>query len=389
MPHPELMPYQEKALNRLKNGSILWAPVGTGKSRVGLAYYVKHESPKPVYVVTTAKVRDDRQWEGEAASFAIGTEAGVMEHGLLVVDSWNNLHKYVDVEGAFFIFDEQRLVGNGQWVKSFLKIVKRNNWILLTATPGDTWMDYVPVFLAHGFYKNRTAFKNQHVVYKPWSKFPSVARYVGVGRLTRLRNSILVEMPFEKARERKTITVPVNHDFEMLERVTKERWNDLTAEPIRDVTEMFYCMRRVVNSDPSRVKAIRKLTERHPRLIVYYSFNYELEALRELQNDFTVAEWNGHKHEPIPDTDEWIYLVQYVAGSEGWNCTSTNAIVFYSLTYSYKNWEQAHGRIDRMNSNFVTLFYYVLRSTAKIDSLIYHSLMAKKSFQEGQYHDKF
>ncbi len=380
----DLRPHQEEVLDKLKNGSILWGGVGTGKSRVAMAYYVLRESPKDVVVITTAKVRDSGTWFEEAALFGIGQAMDSTVEGVITVDSWNNIDKYKDHEGCFFVFDEQRLVGSGTWVKAFLKIAKKNRWILLSATPGDTWLDYVPVFIANGFYKNRTEFNQRHVVFRPFIRYPVVSHYVGTGELLRLRSKILVELKYEYATTRHSETVTVTYDKEMYDRVIKERWNDLENRPIQDASEMFHCMRRVVNSDPSRVKAISELSKRHPRLIVFYSFNYELEALRTANFGLPMGEWNGHKHEDIPDTEKWIYLVQYVAGSEGWNCVTTNAVAFYSLTYSYKNWEQAHGRIDRLNTKFTDLYYYCLRSAASIDTAIFRSLAGKKSFQESR-----
>lgn len=381
----DLAVHQLEALRNLKNGSILWGAVGAGKSRIALAYYCREESPKNLIVITTAKKRDSLDWEREAAGFAISPYEDSTYHGLLTVDSWNNIEKYVKMRNCFFIFDEQRVVGSGVWVKSFLKIARANRWILLSATPGDTWMDYCPVFVANGFYKNRTAFKREHVVYSPYAKFPKIDRYLGVQKLQRLRNQVLVHVPYMKETIRHEKPIFVGHDDVVLDNVIKGRWNPYENRPIRDVAELFLVMRRVVNSDTSRLEAIRGVLRRHQRLIVFYTFNYELEALRALESSTNVAEWNGHKHEPIPDSDSWVYLVQYAAGSEGWECTETDAMLFYSLTYSYKLWEQAHGRIDRMNTPHQHLWYYILRSRSVPDRAIWRSLQSKKSFQPTQF----
>lgn len=398
-PRPvELYPHQEKAVKELKNGRILVGGVGTGKSRVAAAYYMAKELPRDVYVITTAKKRNSLDWEEEFARFGVGrTRDATLTGSVITVDSWNNIGKYEDVEDAFIIFDEQRLVGAGAWTKSFLKIARRNRWILLSATPGDTWLDYIPVFLANGFYRNRTEFKREHVIYKPFSKFPKVDRYVGVSKLVRHRNSLLVEMPYERHTRRTTTYVLVDHDEEMLKKVYKDRWHVYEDRPLRDVGEMFLVMRKVVNSDTSRQNAVLQLMEKHPKLIVFYNFNYELEMLRALgdgfygknQQEVTVAEWNGHKHEEIPKSDRWLYLVQYVAGAEGWNCIETDAMCFWSLTYSYKNWHQAYGRIDRLNTPYTELDYYVLQSKSVIDTAIMKSLKEKKNFNENSMGIKF
>lgn len=381
----ELYPHQEEALNKLSNGKILWGGVGTGKSRVAVAYYMKNERPKDVYVITTAKKRDSLDWDGEFAQCGVGKDPEGTVEGVLTVDSWNNIHKYMEVTNAFFIFDEQRLVGAGKWSKSFIKIAKSNNWILLTATPGDTWLDYIPVFIANGFYKNRTEFKRSHVVYNTFTKFPKVDRYVSVSRLVRLRNQILVEMPYKKHTVRKFTYLDVSYDQDLFDKAFRDRWHVFEERPLRDVAELFLVMRKIVNSDPSRLERVRTLLEYHPKLIIFYNFDYELEILRGLRSDTTLAEWNGHKHEGIPKTSSWVYLVQYMAGAEGWNCVDTDTTVFYSLTYSYKNWHQAQGRIDRLNTPFTELNYYILKSNSMIDHAIFKSLKSKKSFNESSF----
>jgi len=382
----DLEPHQEKALRELANGKILWGGVGSGKSRVAVAYYIQNLHDIDIYVITTAKKRDSLDWDKEFARVAVGGHADATTRGILTVDSWNNIDKYRYVEDAFFIFDEQRLVGSGNWVKAFLEIAAHNHWILLSATPGDTWMDYIPVFIANGFYKNRTQFKQEHVVYKPFSKFPKVDRYLATDRLNKLKSRILVHMPYPKLTVRHSFTKYVDFNEELVQTVIKNRWHIYANRPIRDIAELFLVLRKIINSDPSRVRTIQELLEEHPKQVIFYNFDYELELLRRLGKDVKVAEWNGHKHEDIPDSgDSWVYLVQYVAGSESWNCTETDTILFYSLTYSYKNWEQAHGRIDRMDTSFTDLYYYMLRSKSVVDKAIWRSLSAKQNFNATNF----
>lgn len=382
MPSPPLRGHQKDALTKLSNGKILWGGVGSGKSRVALAYYMLREEPKDIYVITTAKKRDSKDWEGEAAAFGIGNCVDSTLYGKLIVDSWNNIGNFIDRRDAFFIFDEQRLVGSGSWVKSFIKIARANRWIMLSATPGDDWTDYIPVFVANGFYINRSDFKRKHIVYKPYIKYPVIDYYVNVSRLAGLRQSILVEMPFERKTVRHTELVKVGYDKTLMDLVVDKRWQPFEDRPLRDVGEMYMCGRRVAYMAGERLTAVRKLISKHHRLIIFYNFDYELEILRTLKFDTKVAEWNGHKHEELPDSEYWVYLVQYAAGAEGWNCTTTNAVCFYSLTYSYKLWEQAHGRIDRLNTDYVDLYYYILRCDHRIDTAVWVALKRKKSFQE-------
>lgn len=375
----QLRSHQQKALSQLKNGSILWGGVGSGKSMVAVAHYVQEYPNRDVYVITTAKKRDSLDWNREFARFAIGTTPDATVAGILTVDSWNMIGKYIHVKNAFFIFDEQRLVGSGGWVKNFLKIVKQNNWILLSATPGDSWMDYIPVFIAHGFYRNRTEFKAAHVVYRAFSKFPAIDHYVNVGKLIRLKNQIVVAMPFERHTKRHLIEIPVEYDRDEMKAVVNSRWNPFDSQPLRGAAEMYMVMRRVVNTHPSRLEALKEKLAKHPKMIVFYNFDYELDILRRVEN-VPMAEWNGHKHEEIPSSDRWIYLVQYTAGAEGWECIETNATFFWSQTYSYKIWEQAHGRMDRLNTTWTNLFYYLPMTQTLIDRSIRRAILEKRDF---------
>ncbi|HEY2455609.1 MAG TPA: hypothetical protein VGI71_23940 [Scandinavium sp.] len=372
MINPPLMPHQQKAVDELSNGKILKGGVGTGKSRTAMAYYVTLAPWVKLYVITTSKKRDSGDWQAEALLYGVEP----------IVDSWNNLINYEDVEDAFFIFDEQRVVGSGIWVKAFLKVTRKNEWILLSATPGDTWMDYIPVFLANGFYSTRTEFCREHVVFSRWAKFPKVERFLETRKLTEHLRSILVEMPYKRTTVRHTIDVFAEYNRELYSTVWKRRWNYLEGRPIRNVSELFSLLRRVVNLDPSRIDNIKNLMITHPRMIIFYNFDYELEMLRDLLDYVKVAEWNGHNHEPVPDGDEWVYLVQYAAGAEGWNCITTDTIVFYSMNYSYRATEQAKGRIDRLNTPYIDLYYYVFRSQSGIDCALFSALSSKREFNE-------
>lgn len=376
MMNSHLFDYQIKAVENLRTGSILVGGVGSGKSRVGLKYYCQNYYPKKLYIITTAKKRDGREWEKECRSFVTIEDP--------VIDSWNNIHKYTQIKDAFFIFDEQRLVGSGVWVKSFLKIAKSNSWILLSATPGDTWMDYIPVFIANGFYRNRTEFIRRHVVYNNFAKFPKVDHYVGTAHLNHLRSCITVNMEYKKRTVSHDSWVPVAFDQELFNTVFIKRWNPFEHKPIKAIGEFFYLMRRVVNADPRRLGTVQQLLELHPRAIVFYNFNYELELLLGLASrlDISVAQWNGHKHENLPEGDRWVYLVQYTAGAEGWECVETNVVIFYSLNYSYKINVQAAGRVDRLNTLYEDLFYYHLYSRSYIDLAIRRALRQKRSFNE-------
>lgn len=401
----ELKDSQLEAIDNLKNGSILCGGVGSGKSRTALGYYFfkvcqgqtklngegqfsPMQFPKDLYIITTAKKRDSLEWEKECAQFLLSKDPELSISGVKVtIDSWNNIKKYTKVFGSFFIFDEQRVVGSGAWVKAFLNITRKNDWILLSATPGDQWKDYIPVFVANGFYKNKTEFVNKHCIFNPHTNYPKIEGYLDELNLRKLRDSILVNINDDRNTIRHQILIDVDYDRSLYRTVLRDRWDPYDNEPIRETGKLLYLTRRVVNEDPSRMEKVIEIINERKCCIIFYNFNYELELLRNMCNKLNImySEWNGEKHESIPKGEEWVYLVQYTAGCEGWNCVTTDTIIFYSQNYSYRMTEQAAGRIDRMNTPFENLYYYHLCSRSSIDLAIRAALKKKKNFNERSF----
>lgn len=385
----------------MHNGCILNGGVGTGKSRTSLYYffslyggkienhnYIPMKNPSNLYIITTAQKRDNLEWNLELTPFRMDTEENKLYSSQkIIIDSWNNIGKYTDVKDAFFIFDEQRVIGSGAWVKSFYKIAGSNKWILLSATPGDKWSDYIPVFIANGFYKNKTQFNREHVIFNRFTKYPQVDRYVNTRKLVRLRDKILVDMEYSRHTIRHDVDIRCEYDQSVYKLIYKRRWDIYKDEPIQQASQMCYCLRKLVNSDETRSLEVLNLIKKHPRAIIFYNFDYELEMLRNIEypEGTKIGEWNGHKHQEIPDGYKWVYLVQYTAGCEGWNCVKTDTIIFFSQNYSYKVLEQARGRIDRLNTGYVDLYYYHLKSIAPIDLAIARAIKNKKKFVEKRY----
>ena len=397
---PFLFPYQMDAVKKMRNGCILNGGVGSGKSRTGLYYYFKEQGgsidpdyipmrePKDLYIITTAMKRDTYEWLKELENYKMSVDPSRSQYkNKVVVDSWQVITKYENVENAFFIFDEDRVTGFGVWVKAFLKIAKNNDWIILSATPGDTWEQYIPVFIANGFYKNKTEFAREHIIYSRFTKYPKIDRYVNQGRLIRLRNRILIDMDFDRQTQAHHEDIFCKYDAFKYKEVTKTRWDPYKNEPIQQASGLCYILRRIVNEDESRQKALLDLYKDHPRMIIFYNFDYELEILKNLDygEDVEIGEWNGHKHQPVPFNRKWVYLVQYTAGCEGWNCIETDTMVFYSQNYSYKVMAQASGRIDRLNTSYKDLYYYHLKSRSGIDLAIARALNEKKTFNETRW----
>lgn len=397
-----LYDYQLDAVKRMHNGCILCGSVGSGKSRTALFYYFKEnggwidkgvytpmKTPRDLIIITTAKKRDSLDWLGELANFCLyPDENGYTSFGnKIIIDSWNNIKKYKEVENSFILLDEQRLVSYGAWTKSFLRMAKSNDWILLSATPADSYVEFLPVFLANGFFKNKSEFNREHVIFSRYTKFPKIERYVNTRRLDRLRDRILVNMYYEHKIDKHNEDIYCNYDKLLYREVMRTRWNPYKEEPIQDAGSLCLVLRRVVNSDESRQSAILQILEDHPKVIIFYNHNYERDILLNLAypEGTEVAEWTGHAHQPIPKGNNWVYICQYNSACEGWECTRTNCIIFYSQNYSYKVMTQAAGRIDRLNTKYDCLYYYNLKSKSSIDLAISKALREKRKFNERRF----
>ena len=403
---PFLRNYQRDAVDQLHNGSILAAGVGAGKSRMGLYYYFeenggsydnhgnyhKMNNPQDLYIITTAMKRDSKEWDQELSYYRLTTDPELnLYDNKIVVDSWNNIKKYTNISGAFFIFDEDKVTGSGAWVKAFYKIT---NWIILSATPGDSYIQYVPVLVANGFFKNKSEFEREHVRWSRYTSWPQIEGYYNTDKLDKLISSILVDAVIERDTIPHHEDIYCNYDVSLYKEVMKNRWHPYKDEPIQQASVLCYVLRQIVNSSESRVCALLELLENHPRAIIFYNFDYERELILYVLSEyvlddeaFDIAEWSGHAHDELPTSNKWVFLVNYNAGAEGWNCITTDTIIFYSQNYSYKIMQQAEGRINRMNTPFIDLYYYHLKSRSGIDLAISKALTQKKNFNEARWID--
>lgn len=391
------------AVEKMHNGCILNGDTGTGKSRTALYYYFvkicegeiqenykRMKNPMNLLIITTARKRDSLEWEDELLPFLLSPDPKVSQYPSItvVIDSWNNIKKYQDVSNTFIIFDEDRVVGHGAWSKAFIKMAKVNRWVLLSATPGDTWKDYISVFIANGFYKNKTEFEREHVVFRRnFGGYPQIDRYVNTNRLMRLRRKLLVPIDLKKETIPHYIDLLVGYDAEKYKYVWKERKDPETFEPLENIVQVCFALRKIINSHYSRGMSVVDIVEEKHKAIIFYNFDFELEILKNLDypDGTQIAEMNGHKHQDIPDSDYWVYLVHYNSGSEGWNCTVTDTIIFYSQNYSYRTMKQAAGRIDRRNTPYIDLYYYNIKSKAPMDLAIARALKNKKKFNETKF----
>lgn len=369
--------YQLEAIDKLQSGMILWGNVGSGKSRTSLYFYCKNYSNKKLLIITTAQKRNNGEWLEECKVFGLNP----------IIDSWNNIKKYDNYENYFIIFDEDHLTGYGAWSKAFIKMAKHNDWLVLTGTPGDNYAEFMTVFIAKGWYKNKRDFEEQHVIYSRYSKYPKVDRYINQGLLEVRRRDILVKMFVDKRAIVHKEVIITQYDISKYKKAYKDK-RDENNKPFKNATAFCLYLRKICNEDVSKVVKVRELLLKHNKVIIFYNYLYEKEILLKLlktMKTFNVGEYNGQHHDDIPIGERWAYLCQYTAASEGWNCLLCDTMIFFSMSYSYKAMEQAAGRINRINTPYKDLYYYYLRTTSSIDLSINRALSTKRNFNESTF----
>lgn len=406
MPGVNLRQFQHECVQALRSGKVLAAGVGAGKSIMALYWYVtkcctvrtSHNANGELFqimpgspdlvIITTAKKRDNHEWDDELYRYALhqGENSKKMGRVHVTIDSWNNITKYVDTS-AVFIFDEQRAIGSGAWSKAFVRIARRNPWVMLSATPADTWSDWCPIFVADGFYRNRTEFFRRHAVYSRYTKYPRIDRWIDEDYLNRCRDRVLVTCEVPRETERVVHQLTCAYDKETVRKAMKTRWNPETEEPFLNATELCFYLRRVIDTDPTRLSYAAHVVRDHRKVIIFYTLRAELEQILKLEEvtGVPVYQYNGGRHDDLPQGNSWVYAVQFQAGSEGWNCTSCNTVLYWSLPYSYKQAEQAAGRIDRLDTSYKTLNYYIMRSFAPLDLGIIRALRNKENFNASGF----
>lgn len=369
--------YQKRAINQMHNGCILCGGVGAGKSLTSLGYIDKVYPSGTVYIITPARKRNTGEWFDDIRK-------NDMDETRFVVDSWNNLSKYKDVKDAFFLFDEQKVSGKGTWAKSLIRIAKSNQWILLSATPGDTYDDYATVLIANGFVRNRTTWYDEYCVTKS-QPFFHIVDHKNKDVIDMMIRRIFIKMDYQSDKKRIERVIPIQARSAGEEKEILMTHKAPGAQmPFTTFAAAIAYVRMNCYDKSKKTEALRKIIEKHKKIIVFYNFLSEkLEIERAaIDANVTINFYNGQRHDPIPDTDEWVYGVQYNSGAEAWNCITTNAMVFYSPNYSYKTMEQAHGRIDRVNSPYECLYYYMLLNELNIDNKVMNALSSKKDFNE-------
>ena len=106
-----------------------------------------------------------------------------------------------------------------------------------------------------------------HVIFNRFVKYPKVEAYIDTWKLTENRQKILVHMHYEKKTKHVIKLMYASYDESLYKFVSEKRWNVYTDKPIKNISELCYVWRKIVNDDKSREDIIGRIIEEKRKVI--------------------------------------------------------------------------------------------------------------------------
>lgn len=374
----KLYPAQQRQVDKAQPNWFYRCKQGTGKTIIAIAHYKKFFNGKKVLVVAPKAVELSGSWQ---ETFE---EMGV-DKSLIKVIRTDDVKKVdlQDIKGAFVIVDEaHKFKGmSSQRTKALHKIIKiSDGFIMLTGTPVDGKLDNLESYaIAFGHVKTRKQFKELYMVQKilPYRPFPFWEVGKNKDKLVSWFESItsdvmtiddIAELPeyienvvhFKRESEYRKSLVSYKKDDAIIFETPQER----------------HWWQRQNQNTKAKIDWLKDIAEEYEQdgMIIFYNTSSELEALKETFKG--AGEINGQSH---INHHKGVLLVQIQAGGAGLTLNEYKHAIWYSLPYSYTDFDQSKYRNYRINQDSkITRDYLVVDKT--IDDKIIEALTHKIDF---------
>lgn len=410
-----LYKYQHEYLEGLPPKFIFAADTGTGKTLMSLAHYDVWSYPRPLLILAPASKVQTGDWEEEIERWYEGRQKPEYEIYSYEKFSRNPSIKRYHKDGFLGVWrdwlarhpsdfaviaDEVHKGKNpqsGNGKRLFEVATRAKFFVGLSATPmPNGWIDAANYFKIFGYTKGITDFKRRYCRIVDYKGFPEIVEYYRQGELQRLWNNIAKPLSKDAALDLPSVTsIPINlptgPDYI---KVQKDRlFNDKFLD---NPAALMHALRQSLIK-PKLAWLDEFLEGASGNIVVFYNYVGERERITTLLKqkkfkDRPVFRMDGQKHE-LPPKSAWeglsrsITLAQYQSGSQGVEMTYADTIVYFSPTYSYMNYEQSQGRINR-NGQTKKMTLYLLRAPSTIERDIWGALKEKRDFQEKQWYEE-
>lgn len=398
------MPHQEDALNRTEqfNRCAYYLDMGLGKTFVGAEKMYLLNNTVNLIVCQKSKVDDwvdhmktyypeyrvmNLTKKSEAINFRtlVDTEelykmdiqiVGVINYDLTFRRDW-----LLKISEFTMMLDESSLISNETAKRSkFILKMRPESVILLSGTPtaGKYERLWSQVQLL-GWNITKKAFYNSYVVTEWVENGDGFKREVITGyKHTEHLKKKLASYGCIFMKTSEVLELPEQTEQKIFFKSTKEyryfiknsylMFDDVELVGDNNLTKMLYARQLCGQWHKEKLEGLRDLVEStQDRLIVFYNFTAELDAMQRVLNDLNrpYSVVNGQKKDltAYENANDSITFIQYQAGAMGGNYQKANKIVYFTLPLgkgSCDLWEQSKKRIHRIGQNRPCFYYYLL-----------------------------
>lgn len=440
----QLYPHQKKILEETKHQNRVgyFVDMGGGKTLIGSEKMLQLGAEINLVVCQKSKIEDwkehFRTWykvpdhmfvcdltdktdyehflmaaSGETRSFGFGIPwVGIINYDLV----WRR-KELRKLKNFTLILDESSLIQNETSKRSkFILSMNPQNVILLSGTPcsGKYENLWSQVHLL-GWDISKTLYWRQYVETETLDNegYPiTVIRgYKNVERLKRklrehgavfLKSEEMFDLP-EQVHQ--TIKIPVTKEYRKFRRKSillldaetgkeakPECENVLKLVGDTTLTKMLYERQLCGQYNAAKLEAFRDLLEStRERMIVFYSFNEELNALKkickELDRPCSTVNGAGSDLSAYERENDSVTLIQYQAGAMGLNLQKACRTCYFTPTLSSELFEQSKKRVHRLGQNR-TCYYYYLTCPGSIEKKIYETLGMRRNYTEALFENE-
>ena len=414
----KLFDYQEKALALTsdKDNSAFYYDMGLGKTFIGSERMRLHGERVNTVVCQKSKIKDwCEHFKEHYTDYAVFDLTNKKDMQAFMVYPIYKCIGIINYELAYrreelrqlkdftMMLDESSMIKNETAKRTkFILSLKPSHTILLSGTPTDGKYEFLYSQLRLlGWKITKTAYYNRYIKTELRSyggpTFRVVTGYKNVSELkAKLKEYGAVFAKAEeviKLPEKKFIkeysTVSSDYKKFMKDRVIKIDDKELTGDST--LSKRLYA--RMLCSAYSKDKIARLIdlvNSTSDRVIIFYNFNTELEALRKVLFDRPISIVNGQVKnlKEYENNDNSVTLIQYQAGAMGLNLQKANRIIYFSLPERSELFEQSKARICRIGQE-KQCYYHIMMCHKSVEEKIYECLLMRKDYTDELFRKEF
>ena len=414
----KLFDYQEKALvlTSDKDNSAFYYDMGLGKTFIGSERLRLYGERVNIIVCQKSKIKDwCEHFKEHYTDYAVFDLTNKKDMQAFMIYPIYKCIGIINYELAYrreelkrltnftMMLDESSMIKNETAKRTkFILSLKPSHTILLSGTPTDGKYEFLYSQLRLlGWKITKTAYYNRYIKTELRSyggpMFRVVTGYKNVSELkAKLKEYGAVFAKAEeviKLPEKKFIkeysTVSSDYKKFMKDRVIKIDDKELTGDST--LSKRLYA--RMLCSAYSKDKISRLIdlvNSTSDRVIIFYNFNTELEALRKVLFDRPISIVNGQVKDlkEYENNDNSVTLIQYQAGAMGLNLQKANRIIYFSLPERSELFEQSKARICRIGQE-KQCYYHIMMCHKSVEEKIYECLLMRKDYTDELFRKEF